>query len=520
MKKIIAFLTAFTMICCSSCSNSSSENKSENMGDTTVNPTQSAEKSDVSVTEKTTESDKSTDSKATQRTEKSTATTAKEENPTAATEKPKSIEELSEVKTYREYKNDDFYNIKVKAKKQETMPPVECKIYENIEINLPAKIPSCSAPENFTIEKLEPDYAKFAEEIGIPAEEYKAEIIAQNKIFENLSVCPDIEKITSDGENIYYLANYDKRCINHRGYSHCFTIYRYNLETGENATILEYDNGEQSYQVNNVQMKYHKGKLWFISNENFASEYTISRLDLESKTVDYEKTIEGYYYNFGFCDDNSEILTIILVGGDGETTDFEFYGFDEAKQELIEFADSRENIHEGYQQFYKGSVVKSYKEDKKIVSECDHFRLETGLRVGELIGVTDKSASYLVTDSISTIIYTYNFEKMERYTLDISSFGQGFSACLSGDNIILNRNDSVLYIIPELGAVFQVLDPNMDMYNNSSWTYVNFEQIGDKMLIYNQKNDYYSSSDEGAYAVDFYTQTNKTIEKVIVMRNS
>lgn len=519
MKKTIAFLTALAVICCSACNKASSESKSEVVGDTTVNPTQSAEETDVAATEKSTEtekSEKSDNGTASQKTE--AVTENKSEPPTANADAP-SIEELSKVTEYREYHAEDFYDITVKASKHDTSPPVDISFYEDIEISFPEKIPSCFAPENFTIEKIAPNYKEVAEMMGISAEEYMAELIAQEKIFENLSVYPNIEQITSDGENIYYIANYDKRCINHRGYSHCFTIYRYNLETGENTAILEHDNAEKSYQVNNMKMKYHKGKLWFISNNSLSAEYKISRFDLESKTVDYEKIIEGNYFNFGFCDDNSEILTIILVGGDGETTDFEFYGFDEVKQELIEFADSRENIHEDYQQFYKGSVVKTYKEDKKIVSECDHFRLETGLRVGELIGVTDKTASYIVNDSASCIIYTYNFEKMERYTIDVTSFGTEFGGYLSGDNVILNMGEYTLLVIPEIGAVFQVLDPNMDMYNNSSWTYVNFEPIGDKMLIYNQKTDYYSSSDEGTHAVDFYTQTNKTIEKVIVMHN-
>ncbi len=520
MKKFLAFLTAIAVICSSSCSKSSSDSKSESVGDTTVNPTQSAEETEISDTEKSTESTTA------QKTEKSTTADDKDEKTeSATTTKPQSIEKLCAVTEYREYKNDDFRNITVKASKQDTMPPVDFKVYEDIEINLSEKISSCSAPEHLTIENLEPNYKEFAEMMGISAEDYKADILAKNKVFENLSVLPDIEHVTFDGENIYYLANYDKRCVQSYGHSHSFAIFRYNPETGENTAILEYNNAEKSYQINNIRMKYHKGGLWFISNE-----YTISRLDLETKTVDYEKEMNGEYFNFGFYVDNSEILTVILVGTDGETTDFEYYGFDESRQELVEFEVSRENKYEDYQQFYKGRVVSTYKEDKRIVTECDHFRLETDLRVAELIGVTEKSASYLVVDAVSTIIYTYNFEKMERYTLDMTSFAKGlyfyssegefyvgnrYNTYLVGNNIILNNGGHMLYVIPEIGAVFNISSQSRDEENYESLNFYNFEQSGSKMLITKRKEEYFGSFYEEA--AEYYTKTNNTIEKVIMI---
>lgn len=507
MKKTIAFLTALAVICCSSCSKTKKSEPSEiESAPSTSAQTEAEAVEDVTTAEKS-------DVTTLQGMKTSTAPDNKSES--ATTVKPQSIEELSAVTEYREYHAEDFTNITMNVSKEETMPPVDIKIYEDIELNLPEKIPSCSASEHFTIENIEPNYKEFADMMGISAEEYKSDILARYKYFENLSVFPNIEHVTFDGENIYYLANYDKRCVENNGQSHCFAIYRYNPETGENTAILEYNNAEKSYEVNNVKMKYHKGKLWFISGENLSQKYTVSRLDLETKTVDYEKEMNGEYFNFGFYVDNSEILTVILVGTDGETTDFEYYGFDESRQELVEFEVSRENIYEDYQQFYKGRVVSTYKEDKRIVTECDHFRLETDLRVAELIGATEKSASYLVEDSVSTIIYTYNFEKMERYTLDMTSFGTSFSAYLSGDNIILNNRLSVFYVIPEIGAVFNISSQSRDEENYDSLNFYNFEQSCGKMLIAERKAGYYGSFYEGA--AEYYTQTNKTIEKILTI---
>ena len=76
---------------------------------------------------------------------------------------------------FREYKAEDFTDIKVKLTMQQTAPPVKVEEYDLSWIEFEPKIPLCALPENRSIEKFMPYYESDAENYDMTPEEYAEE---------------------------------------------------------------------------------------------------------------------------------------------------------------------------------------------------------------------------------------------------------------------------------------------------------------------------------------------------------
>jgi hypothetical protein len=148
--------------------------------------------------------------------------------------------------------------------------------------------------------------------------------------------------------------------------------------------------------------------------------------------------------------------------------------------------------------------VSSYEKNGMQVSECSRFSLDTGLRSASLVAVSDKRATYMVADSLSTILYTYDFEKMERYMIDLTSYGREYSVYGAGDNIILYQSTGKrgTYVIPELGAAFEIFkadyEPGKDYVDDAVYKLHNIITINGKTVVVEQSsvNDVYYSNGE------------------------
>ena len=79
---------------------------------------------------------------------------------------------------FREYKAEDFTDIKVKLTMQQTAPPVKVEEYDLSWIEFEPKIPLCALPENRSIEKFMPYYKSDAENYDMTPEEYAAQMSA------------------------------------------------------------------------------------------------------------------------------------------------------------------------------------------------------------------------------------------------------------------------------------------------------------------------------------------------------
>lgn len=412
---------------------------------------------------------------------------------------------------FREYKAEDFTDIKVKLTMQQTAPPVKVEEYDLSWIEFEPKIPLCALPENRSIEKFMPYYESDAENYDMTPEEYAEEYM---KLYEPLldkPVYPSIECITSDGENIYYVAKYDKFC-NFK--AHDFEIYRCNPETKENECIFTYSDTDVSFTIND--MAYYDDELWIMgeygksrynaipkndgisvegNNESeessdeplegvFRADKETNTLELSFSPPDDSWHIQGFYRT----DDNRLISSYIqYTGTESENCFYKYNG--NAWEEI-------DSPKYGNCTLFNGEFVTSYERNKSLFTECSRFTLDTGLRssVSHVVAVSDKRATYMVIDSLSTILYTYDFEKMERYIIDLTSFGQYYAYYPAGDNIILQQitGNYGMYIIPELGAAFEIFKGELDysgyIGNERENTSYNVCNVNGKIVITEEKS--------------------------------
>lgn len=405
---------------------------------------------------------------------------------------------------FREYKAEDFTDIKVKLTMQQTAPPVKVEEYDLSWIEFEPKIPLCALPENRSIEKFTPYYRSDAENYDMTSEEYAEEYM---KLYEPLldkPVYPSIECITTDGENIYYVAKYDK-CCNYK--AHDFEIYRCNPETKENKCIFTYSDTDVSFSVDD--MAYYDGELWIIgeydksrdnvihyddrisaegcNNSDESSDEPLEgifRADTETNTLELSFSppddrwyIQGFYRT----DDNRLVTSYIqYTGENSENCFYEYSGNSWEKSEYKKY---------GVSIPYNDDFVTCYEKNKSLFTECSRFTLDTGLRSANLAAISDNRATYLLNDSLSTILYTYDFEKMERYIIDLTSYGREYGYYGAGDNILLHQpaGKSGMYIIPELGAAFEIFradfEPGMDYRSGEVYISHNICNTNGKIAI-------------------------------------
>lgn len=397
-------------------------------------------------------------------------------------------EETTEAEMpFREYKAEDFTDINVKLNKQQTAPPVELKEYDLSWIELEPRVSVCALPENRDISKIDPYYMSGAVNYDMTPEEYAEEFM---KLYEPLldkPVYPSIERTVFDGENIYYVAKYDKCC---KYSTHDFEIYRCNPETKENECIFTYSDTDMSFTV--YDMAYFNDELW-IMGEYYKSRdnvtVNISGISAEGQNKSEESSDEPLEGIFRADRETNTLELVLGTDGANETQMFyqtdenrliaSFISFTEPDYELS-FYEYKGNTWEKMESpeysnciLFKDEFVSSYEKNKTLFTECSRFSLDTGLRssVSHVVAISDKRATYMVTDSLSTILYTYDFEKMERYIIDLTSFGQYYAYYSSGDNIILHQTTGNygMYIIPELGAAFEIFKGELDLtYNPNS----------------------------------------------------
>lgn len=404
---------------------------------------------------------------------------------------------------FREYKAEDFTDIKVKLTMQQTAPPVKVEEYDLSWIEFEPKVPLCALPENRSIEKFMPYYESDAENYDMTSEEYAEEYM---KLYEPLldkPVYPSIECIASDGENIYYVAKYDK-CCNFK--AHDFEIYRCNPETKENECIFTYSDTDVSFSV--YDMAYYDGELWIIGEYDKSRDNVIhygDRISAEgcnNSDESSDEPLEGIFR----ADTETNTLELVFWTDDNSTMQM-FYQTDEKRliSSFVSFGNT-ENELKFYE--YKGNAweeihslenntcillnddfVTSYEKNKSLFTECSRFTLDTGLRSANLAAISDNRATYLLNDSLSTILYTYDFEKMERYIIDLTSYGREYGYYGAGDNILLHQpaGKSGMYIIPELGAAFEIFradfEPGMDYRSGEVYISHNICNTNGKIAI-------------------------------------
>ena len=399
MKKFLAFITAIAALLCTAC-NEKNENTSENppVGDVTAKTT-------ADITEDTGEITETAD---------------------ISGENSDITEPVPELKQYT-YK--DFKEIKVNLSVQETTPPVEFKEYDLSGIEFEAKKSPCKLPENVKIENIYPYSESFASRYEMEYDEYCQKFIEYYAPILEAEEKPAILYTAFDGENLYYLGDYDNACP---AVSHNFEIFKYNPETGENVSIYEHSDGTEGVTI--ADMIYNNGLYLLTMGQ-----------DSINQSVYDEETGDFVLSDAPFVNE----INIKTAYDPGYSPSF------------------KENIVLNYANVKKESTVKLVRENDKITAKTDRYTLETGISNCQTVMSDESRLMLLQAEDCYNVLHTFDFEKMEKYTTDLSMQGNSVTAYPMGKNVLIHYDyvQRNMFFIPELGAGFNLNDTNSYTYS-------------------------------------------------------
>lgn len=352
---------------------------------------------------------------------------------------------------FTEYFPEDFTEIDVQLVKQDGESPLTFKRFDLQKMDYDIKKPVCY--DTTTLE----DYI---ESMHISKEVYENNKEAYSANYEatrNSKIVPIYAGGALVEDRFYYAMNYD--FLHDTSGSHEMGFYCLDYETGESEEIYRYSSTDALLGIY-WDMSFYQGNLIFLGNiyKNGESTYVIYTLDPvkhELKELSDPPTDKPFYtwktnYNTGD-------LYLIDQTKKDNTDIFKFNGLDAPDDQKWSIVDleATENIKEI--EFYKNGFIYSYKnEDKTISAECDDFRINTGLKGAELMAVYDNKVTFRVFDTISTVIYTYDLEKMERYKTSMSMIGSDVSVYAVGNELVAEGGKSRFVFIPEIGAAFRL----------------------------------------------------------------
>lgn len=391
MKKVLAFLTALTALFCTACDNKQ-DSISENPPVEDITATTSA----ADISENT-------------------------ENPEVSDGNTVNSQPDTELKHYT---INDFKEIEVKLNAQKTAPPVEFKEYDLSGIEFEAKKSPCTLPENVKIENIRPDAELNANSFKKEFDEYCQQFLKNYAPIIESENKPKIRFTAFDGENLYYLGDYDIACPK---VSHNFEIFRYNPETGENVSIYEYSDGTEGVAI--ADMVYNNGLFLF----------TLESDGLKTQKFD-DKTGE-------FVDAADSFAGQVSVG----SIDDPIYSANSYKKYIdLNMKLSDTNDYE----------VELARENGKITAKSDSYTLETGIPLCKKILSDENRLILLQSDNYYSVLHTFDFEKMEKYTTDLSSPMDNVNAYPIGKNVLIyyDYKQRYMYFVPELGAGFNLYE--------------------------------------------------------------
>ena len=387
MKKVLVFLTALTALFCTAC-----DNKQDSISENPPAEDITAATSAADISENT-------------------------ENPEVSDGNTVISQPDAELKHYT---INDFKEIKVKLNVQKTAPPVEFKEYDLSGIEFEAKQSPCTLPENVKIENVCPDAENTANRFKMEYDEYCQRFMKCYDFILGITENPLILYTAFDGENLYYLGDYDIACPH---VSHNFEIFRYNPETGENTCIYEYSDGTEGITM--ADMTYFDDGLWLITVDNIENEpeiktYRIDETSGKMKEDIFEKEIYLDYFS------------------DTQSTDYK-------SMAIVSYSED--------------SDIRMEKENRKMTAYTDKIKLEIGINNCTPVFSTDKRMCFLQSDSDVAILHTFDFEKMEKYTTQFES-SDANRAYQLGNNVLVHYvgSQKCMYFIPELGAGFVLQD--------------------------------------------------------------
>ncbi len=390
------------------------------------------------------------------------------------------IEQAPTEHVFVEYHETDFTDVPVKLNKQDTAPPIAVKSYDLTGIEFEKKQSPCKLPENRN--KYLPQIIIDGQNMSFVLDE-EPHPDAEKNYFDPLlePTLPDIAAEAFDGENLYYIADYDNICSGYTSHC-CYDIYKYSIETGENTCV--YSCSDFSARMP-FSMKCYNGSLWLMRLDEV---YTVFRLDEENGEFtdfhDFPKADNASFYQHS----DDELMAAFVNYTETENDSSEEYALweylvDSGEWNEIYRSDSMPAMN-------CGKIISKRSDNRTIKIESEDFLLNTEIRGAKLKAVSENQLTLMSEDNISTILYTYNLTDMERYVLDVSNVNRYMSVYPMGDNLIMGgiNGSHYFYAIPELGSYFSLIKAEDDEV-------IRVHPYGEKtaLIKYNMENNYFTS---------------------------
>lgn len=393
--------------------------------------------------------------------------------------KPEPENKTPEQTEFREYYPEDFTDIKLPLIIQDGEPPVEVQEFDLSGIVSEKKISPCKLPEyrGRQLDHVRVDNGHFDENVFREG---------CNRFCDTPSAAC-ILSTAGDGKYLYYTATYDDFCAYE---SHCFDIFRYDIETGENRCIFTYSDPETAHSF--TDMKIYDGDLWFTEYINSGDDYAdgVYRLDLDSGKLEQVFAVDVSvdvsvdklkFYHYGnemaVISGNLELINNLGISDTEFRYTYVVYEYDKKSEKWSVVHEHTTdvgtfiNIEAEYPVMSNGEFVFHEKDENNMsTAVCDNFRLHTNLRSSRMCSASGKSVSFITQDAISTIMHTYNFESMEHYITDISSYKTNLSVLSAGNNIMLTQGSMCMYIIPEIGVAFKLVGLDTETSSHISFS--------------------------------------------------
>ncbi|MBR2282894.1 MAG: PQQ-like beta-propeller repeat protein [Ruminococcus sp.] len=325
---------------------------------------------------------------------------------------------------------DDFTDIDVRLTLVDGQPPFEMDIVDFTGADLGSRLSPCKEIE-------------YRNSYQFPEQDEGSDIYAGICKHETEGI---VRASSMCGDKLYLLVDYDDLCGPFRSYgdTHCFSVYSYDIPTGETEELYSYSEPEEEMLVKGIA--YADGAV-----------YTIS-----SRLIDVDKgTGAGTYHSS---------LLEIRNGVISEAEAFPYYCSDvtaHGDKLYIQCSDEKGTFRTEYDiNTHESTVVYTTARNSResLVVETDWYSIDTGLR-GQLIGSDEHRAYVMCTDYYGTYskntLYTYDIDTGTRYISDITQYN-GEPTPYRNGIIAMASVPYWYYIEPELGAVFPLTASQVD----------------------------------------------------------
>ncbi|MBQ8961915.1 MAG: hypothetical protein IJ071_12010 [Ruminococcus sp.] len=423
-----------------------------------------------------------------------------------------SEESIPEEPVFQELTEEDFTEISVNISVNEAADlPIEMHRLEMNNVDFGERLSPCKKEEvrdEFIQAELDQNYSRWNEE----AVEYQRNYLT------------DICSIPNKGQvwlgalhedTAYYAVFFDDLCDVGSLFGHEWAIFSCDTETGRAQELWTYSSTDERAHIEN--MRYCQGRLYFIigyydhfeelsgGSGRIVTRESFMELDLASgqarEIAAQMSTDDGQFGYFLDTQDDRLIMAVYNAAGSQSDLIMTLREYDPQTGSFTDIV-SGSGLSTPYCGS-KGIVYAEETDDRKTRVVTEWYTLETGSSAN--IAAADEHRCYLHgTDTYgSTILYCYDVDKHEKYTLNSS--GIGSLRAISGSCIVTSTGLFSYCLIPDLGAAFPIAGEQASSMTHHDGSRAYFGNYGQ----YQGRN--YYSDETGHISLDVKPETTQDL---------